>query len=205
SRPAVEADSPTRWCGSPGEQPTSSCSRAATSRVASTSRPHSPQQSPERVDSSMPPDPVRIAETKSWLVKAARDLRAADHEWSATPPLRDDIAFHCQQAVEKSLKAFLTWHDVVFRKTHDLIELGQGVPPRSPDGADAPPPPLLPAGGSWRPRLSGNAANRRRRVRLALPPGEAAPQGLLQGQSHERRKKDQTQQRGDHVDDLHVG
>ena len=73
----------------------------------------------------MPPDPVRIAETKSWLVKAARDLRAADHEWSATPPLRDDIAFHCQQAVEKSLKAFLTWHDVAFRKTHDLIELGQ--------------------------------------------------------------------------------
>ena len=73
----------------------------------------------------MPHDPVRIAETKSWLVKAARDLRAADHEWSATPPLRDDIAFHCQQAVEKSLKAFLTWHDVAFRKTHDLIELGQ--------------------------------------------------------------------------------
>ena len=73
----------------------------------------------------MSSDPVRIAETKSWLVKAARDLRAADHEWSATPPLRDDIAFHCQQAVEKSLKAFLSWHDIAFRKTHDLIELGQ--------------------------------------------------------------------------------
>jgi HEPN domain-containing protein len=63
----------------------------------------------------MPHDPVRIAETKSWLVKAARDLRAADHEWSATPPLRDDIAFHCQQAVEKFLKAFLTWHVIALR------------------------------------------------------------------------------------------
>ena len=73
----------------------------------------------------MPHDPVRIAETKSWLLKAARDLRAADHEWSANPPHRDDIAFHCQQAVEKSLKAFLTWHDIAFRKTHDLVELGR--------------------------------------------------------------------------------
>ena len=27
--------------------------------------------------------------------------------------------------MEKSLKTLLTWHDVAFRKTHDLIELGQ--------------------------------------------------------------------------------
>ena len=32
--------------------------------------------------------------------------------------------FHCQQAVEKALKAFLTWHDCRFRKTHDLVEIG---------------------------------------------------------------------------------
>jgi HEPN domain-containing protein len=32
--------------------------------------------------------------------------------------------FHCQQAVEKSLKAFLAWHDKPFRKTHSLEELG---------------------------------------------------------------------------------
>ncbi len=32
--------------------------------------------------------------------------------------------FHCQQAAEKALKAFLVWHDVPFRKTHDLKELG---------------------------------------------------------------------------------
>jgi len=28
--------------------------------------------------------------------------------------------FHCQQAAEKSLKAFLTWHQRPFPKTHDL-------------------------------------------------------------------------------------
>lgn len=32
--------------------------------------------------------------------------------------------FFCQQAAEKSLKAFLTWHDRPFRRTHDLEELG---------------------------------------------------------------------------------
>jgi HEPN domain-containing protein len=58
---------------------------------------------------------ARIAEARSWLVKAA----------SVTPPLLDDIAFHTQQAVEKTLKGFLAWHDRPFRKTHDLVELGQ--------------------------------------------------------------------------------
>ena len=37
----------------------------------------------------------------------------------------DDIVFHAQQAVEKSLKGFLAWHDRPFRRTHDLVELGQ--------------------------------------------------------------------------------
>jgi HEPN domain-containing protein len=33
--------------------------------------------------------------------------------------------FHCQQAAEKALKAFLTWHDVRFRRVHDLEEIGK--------------------------------------------------------------------------------
>jgi|SRR5579883_2056841 HEPN domain-containing protein len=33
--------------------------------------------------------------------------------------------FHAQQAAEKSMKAFLAWNDVPFRKTHNLEELGQ--------------------------------------------------------------------------------
>ena len=33
--------------------------------------------------------------------------------------------FFCQQAAEKSLKAFLTWHEQAFRRTHDLEELSE--------------------------------------------------------------------------------
>jgi HEPN domain-containing protein len=33
--------------------------------------------------------------------------------------------FHAQQAAEKAMKAFLAYHDVPFRKTHHLDELGQ--------------------------------------------------------------------------------
>jgi HEPN domain-containing protein len=33
------------------------------------------------------------------------------------------VCFHCQQSVEKYLKAFLLEHQVAFPKTHSLIEL----------------------------------------------------------------------------------
>ena len=73
----------------------------------------------------MPHDPALVAETRAWLAKAARDLGAAVYELKAEPPFADDIAFHAQQAVEKTLKAFLTWHGRPYRKTHNLIELGE--------------------------------------------------------------------------------
>jgi len=75
-------------------------------------------------DCSIPDDPVRAADTRAWLARARDDLRGAEIDLSASPPLLGDAAFHCQQAVEKTLKAFLTWHDRPFRKTHDLVELG---------------------------------------------------------------------------------
>ena len=73
----------------------------------------------------MPHDPIRIADVRSWIHKAARDLLAGDHERAADPPILEDVVFHAQQAVEKVLKGFLAWHDHPFRKTHDLIEIGQ--------------------------------------------------------------------------------
>jgi HEPN domain-containing protein len=51
-------------------------------------------------------------------------LRGAEIDLAADPPLLDDPMFHCQQAAEKALKAYLTWHDRPFRRTHDLVELG---------------------------------------------------------------------------------
>ena len=70
-------------------------------------------------------DPVRVDETRSWLRKAARDLEKADYDLRATPPFLDEVAFHSQQAVEKAMKGFLLWHQVPFRKTHSLEQLGE--------------------------------------------------------------------------------
>ena len=65
----------------------------------------------------------KISEVKSWFQKAANDLRGAKIDLQASPPLIEDALFHCQQAAEKSMKGFLTFHDCIFRKTHDLDNL----------------------------------------------------------------------------------
>ncbi len=72
-------------------------------------------------------DPERIAEVRSWFSRAAEDLRAATFELTAEPPLTADIVFHAQQAVEKAIKGFLSWHDRPFRKTHNLVEFGEAA------------------------------------------------------------------------------
>lgn len=63
--------------------------------------------------------------TRQWLAKTHRDLLAAERALQGSPPLRDVAAFHWQQAAEKALKAFLTWHDRPFRRSHDLLYLVQ--------------------------------------------------------------------------------
>lgn len=69
--------------------------------------------------------PDKAAAVRGWLNKAANGLRGAHIDLDADPPLIEDALFHCQQAAEKSLKAFLTGHDTPFKKTHDLDELGR--------------------------------------------------------------------------------
>jgi HEPN domain-containing protein len=75
----------------------------------------------------MPDDPVRATDAGRWLAKARDDLRGAAIDLAADPPLVGDALFHCQQAVEKTMKAFLAWRDEPFRKTHDLTELGRQI------------------------------------------------------------------------------
>lgn len=81
----------------------------------------------------MPHDLGTLAESKAWFKKALVDIRAARLEIGAVPTLTTDIVYHAQQAAEKSLKGFLTFHARVFRKTHNLIELGEAcvawIPP----------------------------------------------------------------------------
>lgn len=70
-------------------------------------------------------DPIRVEEVGEWLTAASRDLDATDARLDGAAPIPDVAVFHCQQAAEKTLKAFLVWHDVPFRKTHNLEELGE--------------------------------------------------------------------------------
>lgn len=72
----------------------------------------------------MPPEPDRIAEARPWFTKAAHDLRAAGVLLAANPPLLGEAAYHSQQAAEKALKGFLSFHDIPFGKTHDLAAIG---------------------------------------------------------------------------------
>ena len=67
---------------------------------------------------------ARVADTKAWLAKAAGDIKAAEILGAVTA-LGGAAVFHRQQAAEKAMKGFLAWHDVPFRKTHDLEEIGE--------------------------------------------------------------------------------
>jgi HEPN domain-containing protein len=69
----------------------------------------------------MTPEQLRHEEARAWLDRARRDLRAAG--LLAAGDANAEALFHCQQAVEKALKAFLTFHERAFRKTHDLSDL----------------------------------------------------------------------------------
>jgi len=60
---------------------------------------------------------------QEWLVHAESDLRIAKLGRKDPEVLLNQIAFHAQQAVEKTLKAVLIQSQVNFPKTHDLKEL----------------------------------------------------------------------------------
>ncbi|AOR24740.1 HEPN domain-containing protein [Clostridium taeniosporum] len=59
---------------------------------------------------------------KDWIDKAERDIKSAkilkEHECG-----NDVVAFHCQQAVEKSLKAYLIFKGEGIVSGHSLIYL----------------------------------------------------------------------------------
>ena len=65
----------------------------------------------------------QIDEIKEWIEKADHDLGSAKIIYLHLPDYFDTIAFHCQQAVEKYLKALLAFHQIDFLRSHDLIYL----------------------------------------------------------------------------------
>lgn len=60
---------------------------------------------------------------RSWLKKAQHDLGSAKRLASEPGAYLDTAVYHCQQAAEKSLKAFLVYRDIKFEKTHNLLAL----------------------------------------------------------------------------------
>ena len=59
----------------------------------------------------------------AWLQKACHDLQTADRALHAGDPITDTAAYHCHQAAEKALKAFLASRFEPLVKTHDLMAL----------------------------------------------------------------------------------
>ena len=57
------------------------------------------------------------------MAKAATDLRVREQLLGQGAVFSEAIAFHAQQAAEKSLKALLVARQVEFPKTHDLERL----------------------------------------------------------------------------------
>ena len=65
----------------------------------------------------------KLDEVASWLRKARQDLEAAAWLLESPHALYGAVGFHCQQAAEKVLKAYLTWQEQSFEKTHSLVAL----------------------------------------------------------------------------------
>jgi HEPN domain-containing protein len=59
----------------------------------------------------------------AWLQKASHDLETAKRALHAGYPITDTAAYHCHQAAEKALKAFLAFRFEPLVKTHDLMDL----------------------------------------------------------------------------------
>ena len=59
---------------------------------------------------------------KKWIIKAMEDYKTVENEFKLSEEeiVTSSVCFHCQQFVEKMLKAFLTSKGVDFGRTHNL-------------------------------------------------------------------------------------
>ncbi len=61
---------------------------------------------------------------EEWIYKAEEDLESALHLVKKDKkPVPDSVCFHCQQCIEKYLKAFLVLHNIEPPEIHDLQRL----------------------------------------------------------------------------------
>jgi HEPN domain-containing protein len=65
----------------------------------------------------------QVNEISQWIIKGDHDLGTAKITYLHIPDYLDTVTFHCQQAVEKYLKAYLIFQTTTFRFSHDLVYL----------------------------------------------------------------------------------
>ena len=70
---------------------------------------------------------------KQWVAKAANDLLNADNNLKSEIIPFDTVCFHCQQAAEKFLKAFLVGKGQPYPITHDLLLILEKILPLNGD------------------------------------------------------------------------
>lgn len=70
---------------------------------------------------------------RQWQAKAQSDWIAVEVLLASEQCPADTVCFHCQQFVEKLLKALLTLHNVEAPRTHDLRRLIQLAAPFAPE------------------------------------------------------------------------
>jgi HEPN domain-containing protein len=63
-----------------------------------------------------------IEATRDWVLKAHQDMESALY-LGGRDDLRTTAVYHCQQAAEKVVKAFLVFHSLPVPKTHDIADL----------------------------------------------------------------------------------
>lgn len=67
--------------------------------------------------------------SKQWIAKAKNDLLNADNNLKAEEIPFDTVCFHCQQATEKFLKAYLVANGKSYPISHDLILILEKILP----------------------------------------------------------------------------
>ena len=65
-------------------------------------------------------DEATLSLAREWFAKAASDLASARKLAAEPDPILDTAIYHCQQAAEKAVKAFLVLAGQRFEKTHDV-------------------------------------------------------------------------------------
>jgi HEPN domain-containing protein len=66
-----------------------------------------------------------IKDVAEWFMIADEDLDSAKILNEAVRKHKEIICYHCAQSIEKYLKGYLTYNDIIPQKTHNIILLNE--------------------------------------------------------------------------------